>query len=89
MTPEQFVEKRKYLKNVTPRTLTWYAHSFKRFDGAIDGNAEVIVRIGAWGCCSAWIFLARTPVRYDLIQEMGDLATFFGRLSTASFNRTS
>jgi hypothetical protein len=29
MTPEQITPKRKYLKNVTPRTLTWYRHGFK------------------------------------------------------------
>lgn len=35
MTPEQFTQERKYLKNVTPRTLTWYRHSFKAFEGAL------------------------------------------------------
>ena len=45
MTPEQFTQERKYLKNVTPRTLTWYRHSFKAFEGAIGNKAEIVERI--------------------------------------------
>jgi len=33
MTPEQFKQERKYLKNVTPKTLAWHDHSFKAFEG--------------------------------------------------------
>jgi site-specific recombinase XerD len=45
MTPEQFTQERKYLKNVTPRTLTWYRHSFKAFERAIGNKAEIVGRI--------------------------------------------
>ncbi len=45
MTPEQFTLERKYLKNVTPRTLAWYAYSFKAFEGAIGSKAEIVTRI--------------------------------------------
>jgi hypothetical protein len=45
MTPDQFAQERKYLKNVTPRTLAWYRHSFKAFEGATSSRAEMTTRI--------------------------------------------
>lgn len=45
MTPERFKQERKYLKNVTPKTLAWYQHSFKAFEGALGGKAAVTARI--------------------------------------------
>ena len=45
MTPDRFKQERKYLKNVTPKTLAWYEHSFKAFDGAIDNKADIVGRI--------------------------------------------
>src|ERR1019366_8538826 len=38
-------QERKYLKNVTPKTLAWYDHSFKAFDGALGGKAPITARI--------------------------------------------
>lgn len=32
-TSAQFIEERKYLKNVTPKTLSWYEQSFQHFEG--------------------------------------------------------
>ena len=43
---EQFITERRYLKSVTPATLTWYEQGFKRFEGAIGSRAEAIARIG-------------------------------------------
>ena len=45
MTPEQFTLERKYLKNVTLQTLTWYGNSFKAFEGALSSKASVNTRI--------------------------------------------
>ena len=39
MTPEEFILQRKYLKNVSPRTLAWDGNSFKAFQGAIGSKA--------------------------------------------------
>jgi hypothetical protein len=36
---------RRYLKNVTPKTLAWYEQSFKAFDGAIESEAAIKQRI--------------------------------------------
>lgn len=41
----EFIRERQYLKNVTPKTLTWYSQAFKSFDGALDTKAAVIERI--------------------------------------------
>ena len=45
MTPERFKQERKYLKNVTPKTLAWYDHSFKTFEGALGGKVPLTARI--------------------------------------------
>ena len=42
---EQFITERKYLKNVSLKTISWYAQSFKAFDGALESKAAVIARI--------------------------------------------
>ena len=34
-TASEFMTERRYLKNVTPKTLAWYEQSFKAFDGAL------------------------------------------------------
>src|SRR6266699_2828073 len=44
---EQFIRERQYLKGVSQKTLDWYAHSFKAFEGAIDDKAAVVGRIAA------------------------------------------
>jgi site-specific recombinase XerD len=46
-TVSQFIQERKYLKNVTPKTLAWYGHSFKAFEGALDSLENVKSRITA------------------------------------------
>jgi hypothetical protein len=35
---EQFIQDRKYLKAVSPKTLIWYQCSFKAFDGATSSR---------------------------------------------------
>ena len=45
MTPERFIEERKYLHNVSPRTLPWYVQGFKAFAGCETRDA-IIRRIG-------------------------------------------
>jgi hypothetical protein len=43
---EQFITERRYLKNVTEKTILWYKHSFKAFEGALDTKATITARIG-------------------------------------------
>jgi len=38
---EQFIQERKYLKAVSPKTIVWYHCSFKAFAGAMESNAAV------------------------------------------------
>ena len=42
---EQFVQGRKYLKAVSPKTLIWYQCSFKAFDGATSSKGAINRRI--------------------------------------------
>jgi len=42
---EQFIQSRKYLKAVTPKTIVWYKCSFTAFDGAIDSKESINRRI--------------------------------------------
>jgi hypothetical protein len=39
-TVSAFIQERKYLKNVTPKTLAWYGDAFKAFQGALDAETE-------------------------------------------------
>ena len=41
----QFIQSRKYLKAVTPKTLAWYKCSFAAFDGAINSQEAIVARI--------------------------------------------
>jgi hypothetical protein len=41
----EFIEERKYLKNVTTKTLAWYEESFRAFDGALDSKQTINQRI--------------------------------------------
>ena len=41
----EFITERRYLKNVTPKTLAWYQHSFKAFEGAMDSKGTIVARI--------------------------------------------
>jgi site-specific recombinase XerD len=45
MLIDQFITERRYLKNVSPKTIQWYEHSFKAFDGALASRSAVIARI--------------------------------------------
>lgn len=40
-----FIQERKYLHNVSPKTLEWYKYAFKAFEGAMDSKAAIIERI--------------------------------------------
>jgi integrase/recombinase XerD len=42
---ESFIRERRYLKNVTPKTVAWYRDSFRAFDGAMDTRAGVLERV--------------------------------------------
>ena len=44
-TVPDFITERRYLKNVTPKTLAWYADAFKAFDGALESEAAIKRRI--------------------------------------------
>ena len=42
---EQFIQERRYLLGVSPRTIIWYQCSFKAFEGAMTGKDAVRQRI--------------------------------------------
>jgi len=42
---DRFIQSRKYLKAVSPNTLTWYQCSFAAFDGAMDRREAIAGRI--------------------------------------------
>jgi hypothetical protein len=42
MHTEQFIRERMYLKGVSPKTVAWYRHSFKAFNGALNSRDAVI-----------------------------------------------
>jgi integrase/recombinase XerD len=44
-TVSEFITERKYLKNVTPKTLTWYGDAFKAFDSALESETAIKRRI--------------------------------------------
>jgi integrase/recombinase XerD len=44
-TVQQFITERRYLKNVTPKTIIWYEQAFKSFAGAIDSREAIVQRI--------------------------------------------
>ena len=44
-TPAEFINERRYLKGVTAKTLDWYAHSFKAFDGcSTEAQYKTLIR---------------------------------------------
>ena len=45
MHTEQFIRERQYLKGVSQKTIDWYRHSFRAFEGAIHDRAAIIDRI--------------------------------------------
>jgi hypothetical protein len=44
-TVSAFVQERKYLKNVTPKTLARYGGAFKAFEGALESETGLKQRI--------------------------------------------
>jgi site-specific recombinase XerD len=42
---EQFIRERQYLKGVSVKTLDWYRHSFRAFEGAIENKEAIVSRI--------------------------------------------
>jgi site-specific recombinase XerD len=44
---EQFITERRYLKNVSQKTIAWYQHSFKAFQGALDSRSSILGRVAA------------------------------------------
>jgi hypothetical protein len=45
--PFVFIEERRYLKNVTTKTIAWYEQSFRAFEGALDSKEAINQRIVA------------------------------------------
>src|ERR1035437_4363624 len=43
---QQFISERKYLLNVTPKTIIWYGCGFKAFEGALDSLEAAKRRVG-------------------------------------------
>jgi site-specific recombinase XerD len=41
---KQFLDERRYLKNVTPRTIEWYETAFKAFKKALNDDAPPITK---------------------------------------------
>src|SRR5690349_17184729 len=41
---KQFLDERRYLKNVTPDTIEWYETAFKAFQRALNEDAPVITK---------------------------------------------
>jgi hypothetical protein len=39
-TASNSITERRYLKNVTPKTILWYEQAFKSFTGSIDSRDE-------------------------------------------------
>jgi hypothetical protein len=53
-TASDFIQKRIWLQNVTPKTLAWYANSFKAFEGRqteADFKARIAVSVNTWPRC--------------------------------------
>src|SRR5450759_399097 len=44
-TAERFIQERKYLQNVTTKTLAWYGDSFRAFEGCLDSLDALKTRI--------------------------------------------
>src|ERR1017187_9984864 len=42
---QQFIGERKYLLNVTPKTIIWYGCGFKAFEGALDSLEAAKLRV--------------------------------------------
>jgi hypothetical protein len=45
MQPDQFITERQYLKNVSEKTILWYRHSFRAFEGALSSKSSIVDRI--------------------------------------------
>src|SRR6516164_3301661 len=43
--PSVFIEERRFLKNVTTKTIAWYEQTFKVFDGALESRESINQRI--------------------------------------------
>jgi len=44
-TVSAFIQERKYLKNTTPKTLTWYGDAFQALEGALESETGLKQRI--------------------------------------------
>jgi site-specific recombinase XerD len=42
---QQFITERRYLKNVSAKTIAWYEDSFRAFEGALADRSAIVVRI--------------------------------------------
>ena len=42
---DQFLQERRYLKNVTPSTLVWYQVAFKNYFASLDVDSPAVVAL--------------------------------------------
>jgi site-specific recombinase XerD len=81
-TVQQFITERKYLKNVTAKTLAWYTDAFKAFDGALEEAAikQRIIHLRSRGvsatsvnswlrCINAYLRWQGTAIKIPRLQE--------------------
>jgi hypothetical protein len=66
-TVSEFMTERRYLNNVTPKTLAWYRDSFKAFIGALESEGVLKPRTPAGFHCS----LEVPPYREKEIDHYG------------------
>jgi integrase/recombinase XerD len=89
---EQFIKERRYLKNVSPRTIQWYEESFnwlKRYPLTEDGIKEFVVGMREAGLkatsCNSRIRVANAyfkwagmPLHVGRMREPGEVLPVFG-----------
>jgi integrase/recombinase XerD len=81
-TAHEFIQERKYLKNVTAKTLTWYEQSFKSFDGCetepqyrqrileLRERGVAAVSVNTWlRCINAYLKWKQAPFKLPRLKE--------------------
>ena len=59
---EQFIQGRKYLKAVSPKTLIWYQCSFKAFDGATSSKEAIDLPLESVHLSIRQLFWSSSPL---------------------------
>src|SRR4051794_6954020 len=82
-TVQKFITERRYLKNVTPKTLAWYSDAFKAFHGALGTAAETnhrivklrtrgvsAISVNSWlRCINAYMKWMGTSLKFPRLKE--------------------